>query len=172
MKTMHTRLTRTLLPLLALLSFAGGCGPATEAAAPQAAPEPRAQRLALDRIVDGDTLWVQRSSERVKVRLLRIDTPERGEFGFDQATRELTRWVRNAKSLRLEYDGDRKDRYGRELCYVWADDVLVNAEIVRSGWSPFFTRYGAGKYAAQFERAEREARREKRGLWAKAAAQR
>jgi len=38
---------------------------------------------------------------------------------------------------------------------------------VRPGWSTFWTRYGRGRLADQFEAAEAEAREAKRGLWAK-----
>jgi len=39
--------------------------------------------------------------------------------------------------------------------------------MVRLGWSKFWTRYGRGRLAEQFEAAKQEAREAKRGLWAK-----
>jgi len=47
---------------------------------------------------------------------------------------------------------------------VIADGVNVNIEMMRTGWSKLYTKYGEGKYAA-VRKAEEEARREGRGLW-------
>jgi len=58
-----------------------------------------------------------------------------------------------------------RDIYGRILGYVWVDGTNINVEIVRAGWSPFWTKYGAGKYADEFRAAEAEAREQGRGLW-------
>jgi micrococcal nuclease len=39
------------------------------------------------------------------------------------------------KSIRLEKDISEKDKYGRILGYVYVDNVFVNAEIVRFGYT-------------------------------------
>ncbi|NIM05287.1 MAG: hypothetical protein GTN65_06650, partial [Armatimonadetes bacterium] len=46
-----------------------------------------------------------------------------------QANRELV----EGKEVRLERDVSETDRYGRLLRYVYVDDVLVNAELVKKG---------------------------------------
>jgi len=43
--------------------------------------------------------------------------------------------------------------------------VNVNVEMVRLGWTTFWTKYGEGKYAGEFREAELEAREAERGLW-------
>jgi endonuclease YncB( thermonuclease family) len=139
--------------------------PKVETALPHGALNPPT----LIRIVDGDTLHVLVDGVDVTVRLLRINTPERGKPGFKEGTETLTRLV-TGKVLRLEYEvaGTKaKDRYGRDLAYLYADGVCVNVLMVRSGWSEFYVKYGKGKYARLFEDAEREAREAHLGLWAK-----
>jgi micrococcal nuclease len=121
---------------------------------------------AVTRVVDGDTLHVVREGKDVTVRLLRVNTRERGEWGYKQGQTALRRWV-EGKRVRLEGEGEVKDRYGRSLAYVFVGNANVNLEMVRSGWSPFYVRYGKGRYAADFAAAEAEARRAKRGLWAR-----
>ena len=121
--------------------------------------------LRVTHVVDGDTLDIERGRRRVRVRLLRVDTPERDEPGYEEATRQLARKVLG-KRVVLEFENERKDPYNRELAYVYLDGQNINVEMVRSGWSPFFDRYGVGKYADDFRAAEREAKRAKRGLWA------
>ena len=69
----------------------------------------------VDRVIDGDTL-VLASGERV--RLLSVDTPERGEPGFEQAKEVLTFLVR-AGGHRVFLQRAGKDRYGRTLAHVY-----------------------------------------------------
>lgn len=40
----------------------------------------------VERVVDGDTAWMQFGAESRKVRIVGIDTPERGEAGYKEAT--------------------------------------------------------------------------------------
>ena len=58
-----------------------------------------------------------------------------------------------------------RGNYGRLLAYLYVGDTNVNVEMVRQGWSPFWTDYGAGRFAAPFRAAEDEAKAAKRGLW-------
>jgi len=153
-------MTRHALLLACLVLV--GC--AAERPLPAAPPEGTGERVT--RVVDGDTLHVDRNGKDVTVRLLRVNTTERGQWGYSQGGQQLRR-LTQGKSVRLEFEDERKDRYGRELAYVFVGDTNVNVEVVRSGWSKFFTRYGRGKYAEDFVRAEQEARRERRGLWSR-----
>lgn len=115
-------------------------------------------------MIDGDTIELA-GGERV--RLLCIDTPERGQPGYAEAT-EFLRGLIEGKRVRLEADPKHndRDRFGRLLRYVWlftgweaegfssGDDVLVNVEIVRRGHSAYETRWGASSlHAAEFRGA-------------------
>jgi len=73
------------------------------------------------------------------------------------------------KEVRLEFEKSRKvqtNYFGDYLCYVFVDDLNVNIEMVRLGYSTFWTHFGAGRFADEFLEAEREARSNKRGIWA------
>lgn len=127
----------------------------------------------LVRVVDGDTLVIlHRPSEprTEHIRLLNVNTPERGRPGFDEATATLRTLVgRAGAEVRLVYEKDGKpehDRYGRLLAYIMAGDRNVNVELVRSGWSRYETEFGEGRFPQELREAEAEARRERRGLWA------
>ena len=121
------------------------------------------------RVVDGDTIVVYYDGRQESVRLLRIDTPERGQKGYREATEALRALVGGrVVELAFEDPGRKKrDAYGRLLAYVLVDDRNANVEMVRLGWSTFWTKFGAGRLAAEFRRAEREARAAGRGLWVK-----
>jgi micrococcal nuclease len=116
------------------------------------------------KIVDGDTVHVNRNGQDVKVRLLRINTTERGKFGYKQGQRQLAKLIGD-RPVSLEFEDERRDRYGRELAYLISEGKNLNIEMVRSGWTRFYVKYGTGKYAKAFRRAENEAKSARRGLW-------
>lgn len=151
-------MTRALLCLIAMLL-----------AACEGRGEPGAWTCTVTYVVDGDTLHARCDGERekVKVRLLRIDTPEQDEEGYRAAGAALRRFLGDdAIALEFERPGvPVADDYGRLLAYVRVRGELANVEMVRLGWSPFWTKYGDGRFAEHFRRAEREARDARRGLW-------
>ncbi len=117
------------------------------------------------RIVDGDTIVVSYHGKKEHVRLLRINTPEKDFYGYKQAKKAMKKLVAG-KGIRLEFENTlERDKYGRILAYVWVDDLHVNVEMVRLGWSRFWTRSGEGKYAVEFRQAEKEAMEGAQGLW-------
>ena len=113
------------------------------------------------RVIDGDT-FVIRGGERV--RLIGIDTPEKGKPGAAQATARTKRLVLG-KRVRLEKDVSERDRYGRLLRYVYVGRVFVNAELVRSGYARMATFPPDVRHAEDFLRLQREAQRAGRGMW-------
>jgi len=138
-------------------------------------------KLYVRRIVDGDTIVL---SDGTKVRLIGVDTPEihnsekllkdSRRSGRDIRTiqrmgsraKEFTKRKCLGKAVRLEYDVERKDRYGRTLAYVRLEDgALLNAEIIRSGYGRLMTIPPNVKYADLFLNLEREARKGSKGLW-------
>jgi endonuclease YncB( thermonuclease family) len=68
-------------------------------------------------VIDGDTFTLTNGTE---VRLLGINTPERGKEGFDTSTQALNALV-SRKRVYLEYDRYQDDKYGRVLSWVWID---------------------------------------------------
>jgi len=69
------------------------------------------------------------------------------------------------KKVKLEYDWQRKDRYGRTLAYVYLEDgTHLNAEIIKQGYGFVYTKYPF-KYLEEFRKYERKAREEGKGLW-------
>jgi micrococcal nuclease len=134
------------------------------------------------RVVDGDTLLLE---NRKYVRLLGIDTPEMHESAklhrdalrskqsveaIQQSGRqayELTKQLVEGKRVRLEFDWQRYDKYNRILAYVFLEDgTLVNARIVEEGYASLTNFRINVTYADLFLKLYREARENKRGLWA------
>jgi len=113
------------------------------------------------RIIDGDTIEIEGG---VKVRYIGIDTPEIGKPYYLEA-KEANLNLVGGKRIQLEKDVEDKDDYGRLLRYVWANGIMVNAELVRSGYAYSYSYPPNLKYQAHFLQLEKEAREQKRGLW-------
>jgi endonuclease YncB( thermonuclease family) len=97
------------------------------------------------RVVDGDTLDV---SDGSRVRLIGIDTPERYECGYAQATAHLERLVLGHEAVLVKGARDDVDRYGRLLAYVEVDGVDANLEMILSGYAiaRYDSRDGYGRH--------------------------
>jgi len=132
-------------------------------------PPPEAPgQFFVNRVVDGDTLVL---ADGTRVRLLGVDAPELGkgkeaaEPWADEAA-QFTRSRLERAWVRLEFDRERRDRYGRTLAYVYRDDVLHNEELILYGFSAAQLQY---PYSAEMKRrfrdAEIRAREERRGIW-------
>lgn len=85
----------------------------------------------VERIIDGDTFIVDGNRQ---IRLMSVNAPEVGLCGSDQATQKLNELI-SGKKVRLVWDIN--DHYGRLLALVYVDDLLVNQEMISSGWARF-----------------------------------
>lgn len=82
------------------------------------------------RVVDGDTVEVSRDGVVERVRLLGIDTPERGECGYDEATALVADLVTGRDVALVVGSSDDRDRYDRLLRFV---EVTVDGAVVDIG---------------------------------------
>jgi micrococcal nuclease len=127
-------------------------------------PAPEEARCVVGQVADGDTF---RCVDGRKVRLIGIDSPERGQRPYGAKARQaLLRLLPTGTGVILEYDVSSMDRYGRVLAYVWAGPTLINEAMVRGGWAVLYTVPPNVKYAGRFGRAQNEARARSTGLWA------
>ena len=119
----------------------------------------------VSRVVDGDTIVVD-GGERV--RYIGIDTPEIGDDpeAFGREATEVNRKLLEGGEVLLVKDVSERDRFGRLLRYVYADGILVNAEIVREGYARAVVFPPDNEHAGCFAALEAEAREARRGLWA------
>ena len=122
------------------------------------------------RVIDGDTIEVRYRERDLDVRLIGIDTPETVVLDepvqcFGVAASRFTTSELEGTRVRLEFDVERIDRYGRTLAYVWRGDELFNETLVRQGYA-FVTTYPPDvKYVDRFASAQAEARAAGRGVW-------
>lgn len=137
-------------------------------------PPPKVYRETgnVTQIVDGDTLKVRlRTGGVVSVRMLGINTPERGRCGSDEATDNLGKLAPVRSTVHLVSDPSQaaKDRYGRLLRYVKRQGGY-NDLSYRQAWNGYTKRYVFGGKPVNrdrdYVRAIASARSNVRGLWA------
>lgn len=174
MERLYVRMMALVLASLVALSLKAFTGPKRMLPAPHG-------YYRVTRVVDGDTLELNR---RIRVRLIGVDTPEsryNKKLARDAArssresgviialgkkAADFTRGLCFGKVVRLEYDVERTDRYGRTLAYVYLKDgTFVNARILEEGYGQVMTVPPNVKYAEQFLGFQRRAREKRAGLW-------
>ena len=133
------------------------------------------------RVIDGDTVELANGE---RVRFIGIDTPEsqynsklkrdakRSKKDYNtiiamgKKATIFTRSLVGGKKVRLEFDIEKKDRYGRLLAYVYLPDGrMLNAELVKEGYAQVYTFPPNVKYVAKFLKLQKEAREQNKGLW-------
>ncbi len=193
-------LTRTALTLLLLAAPLHAATPAPQQKSSW--PPPRAsvsdalrdcevekptKLFTVERVVDGDTIYIQRNGEREKLRLLSVDTEEKYMGGKDiSASKPSTRFAEQSTGwatgfflprspdegpakvgLRFPGGEEARDIYGRLLCHVVTKEGIdFNLLLVRMGHSPYFNKYGNSRLDHErFLAAQRKAMAEKLGIW-------
>jgi micrococcal nuclease len=134
----------------------------------------RAQAVAgpayVTRVVEADTVYAEVGGRIEAVRYLgvnapRIEHPTRGVELYAAAAREANRRLVEGKWIRLEFEGQPRDRFGRLLAYVWVDDLFVNAALAHRGWVEAAATTAPTRYGEYLRTLEAAARQDARGLW-------
>jgi endonuclease YncB( thermonuclease family) len=119
-------------------------------------------------IVDGDTIDVSLASgRRERVRLIGVDTPERGQCFFTRATDVTARLAAN-KRVVLQGDSTQatRDRYGRLLAYVWLPGGHdLGLKLLRAGVARVYVYNRPFVRLTVYNRAEQRARKRPSSLW-------
>jgi micrococcal nuclease len=137
---------------------------------PAAEPPGREADAEVVRVVDGDTIEVTVDGETEDVRYIGVDTPESVTPGepvecFGREAGSFNQRLVAGREVRLRFDAERRDDYGRLLAYVYVGARLVNAELVRRGYARTLTIPPNDSRAELFARLEDAAGRAGRGLW-------
>lgn len=141
-------------------------------------PRPEtAVAVTVDYVHDGDTLFVYPeqstavlgSTEKTKVRLLGIDTPEVGEdaecFGAE-ATDALRALLPEGSTAWALTDTNPTDKYGRSLLLMWTDDGrFVNNELLLGGSATVLQIDPNRAHTELFRQSEAAASAAGAGLW-------
>lgn len=125
---------------------------------------------------DGDTLSIRTKSlfgitlSVEKVRMIGIDAPEiKQEPWGRRAKKNLKKLINESGSIvYLEYDIDRRDKYGRILAYLWdKKGRMLNQKMLEDGYAVLYTIPPNVRYVNLFTEAQQKARQKKVGIWGK-----
>ncbi len=168
-------MTETRLPWLVAAVSVGlalaGCGGGDGG---EPTPAGRSVHARVVRVVDGDTIVASVEGEDQYVRYIGVDTPETVKPGTPvecfgkRASAENHRLV-EGRTVRLVFDRERRDDYGRLLAYVYTEGAqgrrLVNAALVRGGYARPLAIAPNTEHAGLFSRLAAQAGKAGRGLW-------
>lgn len=129
------------------------------------------------KVSGGDTIQVITDNHtKLKVRLSGIDCPETPKINqktgkinkigqpFGQEAQDFTTDMILGKRVKIVVYG--RDKYRRDLCFIFKDDLNINIELVKKGLAEVYRGKGAIKaYRIELETAEKGARDNPRGIW-------
>jgi micrococcal nuclease len=177
---MKQQLMRSALVVLALV------------AAPALQLQAQRESATVLRIMDGETLKIERNGQKELIRLIGIDTPkskmhqkaERIAMQSKQdflpmtspaieAMQYLKHLVKSGDTVVIEFDVETRDKTGLLLGYVFlSDGRMLNKEILKAGYAYLVTSAPNVKHQEELLQARHEAWRHARGVWKKKATRR
>ncbi|MFC0616154.1 thermonuclease family protein [Enterococcus faecalis] len=125
------------------------------------------------RHIDGDTTVLRLDGKEQKVRFLLVDTPETVKtntkvqaYGLE-ASKRTKELLSTASEITFEYDkGDKADRYGRALGYIFLDGTLLQKTLVSEGLARVaYIKEPNTKYLLELEEAQEKAKNVSLGIW-------
>jgi micrococcal nuclease len=124
--------------------------------------------VTVKRVNDGDTVHL---ADGRFVRYIGVNAPEINHerntaepFGFEARSRNNE--MVGTQRIRLEFDIERFDDYGRTLAYVFLPDgSMVNEKLLQTGMAHCLYKMPNIKYEARLLKAQREAMQDRRGMW-------
>lgn len=116
----------------------------------------------IKRVADGDSIELWQAGRTIKIRLYGIDAPELNQDHGPEARDWLASrlWGKNARIETMDID-----QYGRVVALVFVDEALINQALVAAGQAWVYERYCEIDLCRQMQKDQKEARREKLGLW-------
>lgn len=115
------------------------------------------EKVIVQRIIDGDTI----KANNISIRLLGINSPEKGEPLSDEATEFLEKLILN-KTIKLE--STKQDRYRRTLAYIFLGNENINLKIVENGFANTYFPEGKQKYYSDFQNAWKDCVKDNLGV--------
>ena len=124
-------------------------------------------KVELDKCVDGDTAWFKINGKSKKYRFLAVDAPEIDNKDGELASKFVCDILENSKNINIKYDelGVTKDKYERELVWVYVDDRLIQEDILKNGYARIKYIYANYEYLENLMNIEDEAIKERIGIW-------
>ncbi|HGH5468639.1 TPA: thermonuclease family protein [Staphylococcus pseudintermedius] len=130
----------------------------------------RGESYLVKRVIYGDTIIIDKDGQDERVRLIGVDTPETVKPNtpvqpYGKAASNFTKKHLTNQRVRLEYDREPKDKYGRTLAYVWLGDEMFNVKLAKEGLARAKFYPPNDKYRILIEQAQKEAQKKQLNIW-------
>lgn len=119
-------------------------------------------------VIDGDTIILE---DNRRIRYIGIDSPEISDskhklFAYGQRAKKYNARLVQGKQVRLEFDRERQDRYGRYLAYVYLKNgTLVNKALIVEGLAVCYPVERNNRFQQEFLAEQQKAMKSNKGLW-------
>lgn len=164
------KVTLSFILSLLLITGSDACGTTYSPVVSVEAAVSKKQTAKFVKAVDGDTAKLSVKGRTYTFRFLAVDTPETvkpntpvafmGKRASDYTKSELKR-----RKIQIQYDGNKTDKYGRKLAWIWVDGKLLQDKLVKKGYARVYYIYGRYKYTNILQKSEKKARKKKLGIW-------
>lgn len=129
--------------------------------------------VTLSKCVDGSSARFMLGNNEIKVKFLGIDTSSNiitspaDEINGALVSDYVCSILENAKDIKIEYEpnSEKEDKYGRLLVWVYVDDVLLQENLLKQGYSTIAYLYDDYSYSEVLKEAESYAKDNKLGVW-------
>lgn len=117
------------------------------------------QTCQLDKVVDGDSIYVNCANQRYSIRIADIDAPELAQSPWGEAAKD---YLHQQLPTKLQLQIGEKDRYQRYLATVFVDGKDVALDLLANGYAVVYSQYSPPQ---NYREAMKTAKREKVGVW-------
>lgn len=133
--------------------------------------------IQFNRCVDGDTFDAKTKQDGITtIRLSGVNTPEiahpslhiKEEYYGKEAQEYTCNRLKNAKKIEVEWDNTQEESHNRKIAIIFIDGKNYNLELFSEGYSNDRYLRKTMPYAEQYREALRVAKKDKKGMWAKA----
>ena len=127
--------------------------------------------LSVKRVVDGDTVVLEKNGYEYKGRLIGVDTPESVHLDKNKNTKEgkiasdFTKERLTGKKVDIEFDVKPQDKYGRYLVYLYVDGISYNEVLLEEGMARVMMISPNVKNKELYAQIEKRAKDKKIGIW-------
>lgn len=158
---MKTNLPLTIIgPMLCCLLLLVSC---------KGSVTPQGEMVLVKQVVSGQTIEVVSVEDPTatprRVRLIGISAPDMRQQPWGIEARRQLAELLGARPVLLELDVEKRDRYQRQLGYIWATEELLNEEMIKLGYALAKPRSPNTKYDERLANAQAWARIMGVGIW-------
>ncbi|MCH5166856.1 MAG: thermonuclease family protein [Erysipelotrichales bacterium] len=108
-------------------------------------------------------IWLSINNDIKRIHLLAFET----ESGFldDEINNYICSILSSSSKIQIEYDIEKKDKYNRELVYLYVDGKILQNELLSLGYGQVDNVLHNYRYLSDFCNIQKEAIIKKSGIW-------